>query len=422
MLYFRQQVLSTFGGNKLVADTTGSWDRDVVQAFPREGRRETTHSQALASHVKVPTSVFLLVDHPQPVTLGHTIAVSSVPNPSPRRFVTAYKAESYLLNLPFQRLVGRSAGDASWTDTARAHYLEVPDDPRYQALSDIIVRNAESRFMNDPIMKAFAIKRYLETKGFYTMSVTYGGGPDPTADFLFGSMRGYCVHFAHAAAYLYRTQGIPARVALGYAVQMKKRAGGSSLLIMSNEAHAWPEIYLDGVGWITFDIYPEASDEPPRPAVDRDLESLLGEVARDDKSGGMRDEPLGSPFEMPWLALGYALLALFGAGLVGAYGVKLHRRVLAVEPYRVNVDRLADLGITREFGETREAYSRRLHDRAPSFAALTDLHLRGVLGPRRDDARLAVLGRKVGQELRKSTPGFKRILGILNPIGWFYSR
>src|SRR5262249_59532098 len=115
--------------------------------------------------------------------------------------------------------------------------------------------------VGDDVMKALAIKRYLEKEGFYSLKQKQLVGADPVAQFLFGDLRGYCVHFSHAAVFLLRSQGIPARVALGYGVQTKRRGAGSSVLILGNEAHAWPELFIDGVGWVTFDIYPERSDE-----------------------------------------------------------------------------------------------------------------------------------------------------------------
>ena len=72
--------------------------------------------------------------------------------------------------------------------------------------------------------------------------------PDPTADFLFGDRTGYCVHFAHAAVLLWRALGIPARVGTGYRTEEDDRHGSSTILIRASDAHAWPELYLDGIG------------------------------------------------------------------------------------------------------------------------------------------------------------------------------
>src|SRR5262249_9788961 len=155
------------------------------------------------------------------------------------------------------RLVGHTAVPVGWSAEMRRHFTEIPADPRYRQLSNKLVRDMDPRFVGDDVMKALAIKRYLEKEGVYSLKEKTLVGTDPTGKFLFGEMRGYCVHFAHAATFLLRSQGIPARVALGYGVQTARRGAGSSILILGNEAHAWPEMFVDGVGWVTFDIYPE---------------------------------------------------------------------------------------------------------------------------------------------------------------------
>src|SRR5690606_26724776 len=62
--------------------------------------------------------------------------------------------------------------------------------------------------------------------------------------FLFGDLTGYCVHFAHAAVFLMRAVGVPARVGTGYALPEANRQGGSALLLRNSDQHAWPEVYL----------------------------------------------------------------------------------------------------------------------------------------------------------------------------------
>ena len=219
----------------------------------------------MAFHAHVPTSMFLMVSHPQPIGLGQATQYTPLDNPDPRRFVAAYGVDSLVPIAEPGRLLGRLAVPMTWTEDEKKHYLEIPDDPRYAALAQQITRELDPRYMNDPVMTAYAIKRFLEVEGFYSLAQKELVGTDPVAKFLFGEMKGYCVHFAHAAVFLFRSQGIPARVALGYAVQTRQRGGGSAILIAGNMAHAWPEIYIDGVGWMTFDVYPERSDEP-RPA------------------------------------------------------------------------------------------------------------------------------------------------------------
>ncbi|HKA91102.1 MAG TPA: transglutaminase-like domain-containing protein [Haliangiales bacterium] len=430
VLYFRQAVLSRFNVDRLVEDTSGRFDRDLIGAFPAGGEPlRGVSAQSPAFHRRLHTSMYLLVDHAQPVGIGHPVELRALENPDPRRFVVAYDVDSMFAIRDVRRLVGRTAQPPDWTEAERRHYTELPDDPRYLELSDRLVRDVDPRFVGDDVMKALAIKRYLEKEGFYSLKQKKLVGTDPTAKFLFGGdMRGYCVHFAHAAVFLMRSQGIPARVALGYGVQTRRRGAGSALLIFGNEAHAWPEMYVAGVGWVTFDIYPERSDEPPPVPFDEDLQSALGELARKDKTGGKAADP-ESRLVIPWGAIGGGAGALLGALLVAAYAVKGVRRARGSSHrlvYRGVLDRLSDLGEARRFGETRERHAARVAALSPTFAALTREHLRLALGREAEGKaalpRVRDLARATRAELRQKASFFARVWAALNPIGWTFTR
>ena len=432
IIYFRQSVLSRFNGTRLVRDEGGARDRDVISEFPRERPVEAqSGGQSPGDHTVVPSTMYLLVDHPQPIGLGHPRKYTLVKNPNPQQFVAAYDATSSVLSVPTQRLLGRRSIPGGWDANRKGHYLNLPADPRYRTLADIIVRDVDPRFAGDDLARAYAIKRYLEREGFYTLRSSHKDDRDPTASFLFGSMRGYCVHFAHAAAYLLRSQGIAARVALGYAVQTTKRGGGSAVLVMADRAHAWPEIHLDGIGWVTFDIYPERTDMPPPSVVDYDLEKLLGELARSDKTAGLR--PDGKPIEIPWALIGAVSLGTLAWLLLMAYLIKGYRRLAprlrpAAYPrlaYVAVLDRLSELGARRRRGETRERHAARLRELTPSFDKLTRLHLSLALGAGGGADRgpeVARLEAQVRAELRGAVHPVRRALALLNPIGWILTR
>lgn len=441
ILYFRQNAQSRFDQTHLTVDQSGRFDDDLITRFPTSAAADPNASPSGPVAAKprdptffkrVPTSMFLITDHPQPVTLGHAAEVRPLDNPNPNLFVASYEVTSDMMATEWSRLVGRPSVPGTWDEERRKHYTSYPDDPRYASLADEILRDIDPRYQDDDLVRAFAIKRYLEKNGFYTLKETHKDSTDPTASFLFGSLRGYCVHFAHAAVFLMRSQGIAARVAVGYAVDTARRGSGSSMLILGDMAHAWPEIHLDGVGWVTFDVYPEQSDEPPPTAADQDLASVLGEIARNDPSGGMAADPNREPF--PWAAIGWVLVALLGGTIAAAYAVKLTRRFLPsfAKPeaahrwaLRSALDDLSDLGVRRLPGETRESFADRLEDLVPSLRPLTMAHLRAALGPGRpaesaDKARETL--RQVRAELRRKTPWYKRLAGAANPLGWWWSR
>jgi hypothetical protein len=426
VFYFRQAVLSRFAEDRLVEDTSGKFDQDIIRQFPSAGSPVHVESpQAPDLHQKLSTSVYLLVDHNQPFGLGHPYEVRALDNPNPRQFVGAYDVDSWFLDVDYTRLAGHSSVPATWSEETRQHYLAMPNDPRYEQLSNQIVRDMDPRFVGDDLMKALALKRYLEQNGFYSLAEKSLVGSDPTAKFLFGAKRGYCVHFAHAMALLLRSQGIPSRVALGYAVQTRRHGAGSSLLILGNDAHAWPEMYLDGVGWVTIDVYPEHSDEQPSPPIDEDLETTLGELARKDPTGGHAADP-HTHLQIPWELLADLVLGLAGAALVLAYGIKLVRRVRLGSNRTVYVgvlDRFSDLGYPRQIGETRERHAARVAQMSPSFARLTREHLRGALGaPSIPLAQFRELARHTRAELRRSATFWRRVRATLHPIGWLFTR
>ncbi len=426
VLYFREAVLSRFAVDRLVQDTSGDYDKDVISTLPAGKTVLTVDSPVNPDfHREIRTSMYLLVDHANLFGVAQPIEMDALINPDPTRFVAAYDVVSRFLTQEVSRFIGRTAMPAAWTDEQKKHYLAMPDDPRYLELSNKIVRDVDPRFVGDDLMKAFAIKRYLEQNGFYSLQEKQLVGNDPTAKFLFGKMRGYCVHFAHSAVLLFRSQGIPARVAVGYGVQTRRRGAGSSILIFGSDAHAWPEIYLDGVGWVTFDIYPEHSDEPPPQITDQDMESILGELARNNKTGGQSELP-STTFEIPWLAIGATLLLIVAAFLTGTYGIKLIRRLRRGDHrlvYRGVLDRLSDIGAGRQPGETRERHAARLAALAPSFTLLTREHLRQSFRvPAGGGESLAPLAGATRGELRRNVSIFKRLAGALNPIGWWFTR
>lgn len=72
------------------------------------------------------------------------------------------------------------------------------------------------------------------------------------AYFLKEGRRGHCEYFATASVLLLRQAGIPARYAVGYAVQER---AGSKYLVRSRHAHAWALAWIDGK-WEVMDNTP----------------------------------------------------------------------------------------------------------------------------------------------------------------------
>ena len=81
----------------------------------------------------------------------------------------------------------------------------------------------------------------------------------PLESFLFEDRQGYCQQFSGAMALMLRMVGIPARVATGFSPGTLNRKSGE-YRVRDLDAHSWVEVYFSGIGWVTFDPTPRASD------------------------------------------------------------------------------------------------------------------------------------------------------------------
>ncbi|MBR3920409.1 MAG: transglutaminase domain-containing protein, partial [Oscillospiraceae bacterium] len=71
--------------------------------------------------------------------------------------------------------------------------------------------------------------------------------------FLLESKKGYCMHYATAFVLMAREMGVPCRYVQGYSAVIKNPDG---TIVLNKNAHAWPEVYFDNVGWIAFEATP----------------------------------------------------------------------------------------------------------------------------------------------------------------------
>jgi protein-glutamine gamma-glutamyltransferase len=433
--YFRQTTFSQYNGYRLVRPYVRGADDDVPLRFAGARTAVPTApyggTDGIPAPRAVPSTVALMTEHKRPFGLVNPTSLESVPNPNPRHFRRAFKVESAAQMADWNHLVEAEAGDPEWTDEVRDLYVAYPEDERYEKLADEIVAGIRPEFRDKPVAQALAIKRWLEKNSFYTRKSSHAGQKDPVASFLFGSRRGYCVHLSHAMAFLLRARGVPARVSAGYAAPEERRGGGSALLLQNQDAHAWAEMYVRGFGWVIVDVSPEQSDEDGGEQVNRDLQRTFGELARGDDDAGRIEEPEEGRFKMAYAGL--VAGPLFFLLLFLSYLVKLWRRVapefssqrsLYRVGYRAGLDMLAEVGLLRQYGETREAFARRVAERAPAAQPLTRAHLARAFGGRDDLDREG--WRRLLSGLRKqiatSTPWWRRTLGFVHPVSWFRVR
>ncbi len=98
------------------------------------------------------------------------------------------------------------------------------------------------------------VKAFLASYRYSTDAPDHGR---PLDAFLFKDRAGSCQHFAGAAALLLRLAGVPARVAVGFAPGVAGPDG--RWVVRDRDAHAWVEVWYQGLGWVVFDPTPRAA-------------------------------------------------------------------------------------------------------------------------------------------------------------------
>ncbi|MGW9244489.1 transglutaminase TgpA family protein [Streptomyces badius] len=130
--------------------------------------------------------------------------------------------------------------------------------------------------------QAVKLQDWFASEGGFTYdtTVTSGTGSSAIARFL-RDKEGFCVHFSFSMAAMARTLGIPARVAVGFTPGTMKSNGAISVGL--RDAHAWPELYFEGVGWTRFEPTPSRGSTPSwtRPELPTDTASDAAEPSAD---------------------------------------------------------------------------------------------------------------------------------------------
>ena len=143
-------------------------------------------------------------------------------------------------------------------------YLQLPDSTRAEAEKILRTRvgiPTETNNAGQVWRNARQIAKWVSDRGKYdlnapTMPVTQG---DFALWFIEKGRTGYCTHFATAATVLLRAAGIPAQYVTGYLVDLR---GGEEARVTQKQAHAWVEVFINGVGWVVLESTPGYGSNP----------------------------------------------------------------------------------------------------------------------------------------------------------------
>lgn len=109
-----------------------------------------------------------------------------------------------------------------------------------------------------PIGRARAIQDWFRANFTYDVEADFSDADDPTLAFL-RARRGFCQQFASTFALMARTVGLRTRVAVGFTYGEPKDPedpDNTVFVVRGRQAHAWPEVLVDGVGWLAFEPTP----------------------------------------------------------------------------------------------------------------------------------------------------------------------
>lgn len=148
------------------------------------------------------------------------------------------------------------------------HYLDVPESMKTQ-LDEFIEGSglneerydikkkytslfsgygSETNVLIDRFLSAAAVSEYLKSNYTYSLNARVDKR-NPVMSFLNNTKSGHCALYASAMTLILREWGIPARYCTGFAAN----ANLSMQTLRSKDLHAWCEVYLDELGWVTFD-------------------------------------------------------------------------------------------------------------------------------------------------------------------------
>ena len=236
-LYLRQQDYNEYDGLR--------WYSDPERAETFSGAGTATESVTIRTEGR--KAYRYLPYHPQAVTLTGGAAE----NPEEAQ---TYTVERVLLPDNWRQTACQpGTASSDWQE-----YCALPSETRQEAKTILAGLFAETASNTE---KADIIAALVTDTAAYDLDPSRMGQrvEDFALWFLREGERGYCVHFATAAAVLLRAADVPARYVSGYLVDAW---ANQTVTVTEEDAHAWAEYYEPNLGlWLPLEATP-AEEEP----------------------------------------------------------------------------------------------------------------------------------------------------------------
>jgi transglutaminase-like putative cysteine protease len=135
-------------------------------------------------------------------------------------------------------------------------FLQLPKNQEIAQLQPVVAEITDGTAGN--YEKLLAIQYFFRDNFTYSLDVPASSTDSATLEFL-NRKTGYCEQFSSTFALFARLMGIPSRVAIGFTPGESSPIGTSNVQLFnvrSQHAHAWPEVWFDGIGWVLFEPTP----------------------------------------------------------------------------------------------------------------------------------------------------------------------
>ena len=219
---------------------------------------------------------------------------------------------------------------------------EITLSPQLQAQMDAVMEGADTDYEKllriEEMLRGF---RYTDQPGALPKTIT-----DASAFldyFILEKQEGYCTYYATAFVLLARSCGIPARYMQGFRVPTGM-ASHAKAEVLSSFAHAWPEAYIENVGWVTFEptgAYPSAALRSWKKSAAKDdisLETKEAEVEEVESTKSTDKKKFGLHiFTIVGIVLG-SIVLLIALIIFGTILIRKLRYHFADDSQRVKMD------------------------------------------------------------------------------------
>ena len=381
--YWRLTSLDTFDGQVWSSDARHRRATGLLRPGPGGGGERVVQDFTIASL----SSTWLPAAYrPERVDgvegVGYNAALDSLVGPEPTTDGVRYRVESSVPRLTADQL--RRAAPPTTDRAGLRRFLGLPPiSDRVRLLAGRVAGDPRS---TSPFDQAIALQQFFRSQFTYDLGARPGHDGRALENFLFGSRRGYCEQFAGAYAVMARAVGLPSRVAIGFTPGERGRDGRYHVRALN--AHAWPEVYLEGFGWVAFEPtpgrgapgasysgVPEAQASPDNPATATTTPPTTEATALPTTAAATApDQPQetapspGQERSSPaWLLLALVVPAMVALVPV-AKRVRRHRRRTAAASAAERAlvawaeasESLAQAGMPRGRGETVNEHARRV--------------------------------------------------------------